>query len=107
MSWAEIRAEGLRLRMRVTPRGGRNAIEEIERRDDGRDVLKARVAAPADKNRANDALVELLARVLAVPLSSVRLTAGQTSRIETVDINGDAAALMIRLNSAIGLPDDC
>ena len=44
-----IRPGGLELRVRVTPRGGRDAIDGVEALADGRPVLKVRVrAAPAD-----------------------------------------------------------
>jgi hypothetical protein len=41
MPW-EPREGGLALRVRVTPRGGRDALEGVETLADGRAVLKAR-----------------------------------------------------------------
>ena len=38
-------ADGIFVDVRLTPRGGRDAIEGIESRADGRAVLKARVRA--------------------------------------------------------------
>jgi hypothetical protein len=94
--WSLI-AGGISIAVRVTPRGGRDAIEGIERRADGQCVLKARVRAAASEGEANDALVKLLARALAVPPRDVSLLAGATSRIKRVAIAGDgptfAAAL--------------
>ncbi len=44
-----VAADGVVVDVRLTPRGGRDAIEGIERRADGRAMLKARVrVAPAD-----------------------------------------------------------
>jgi uncharacterized protein len=44
------------------------------------------VAAPPERGRANEALVELLAGALDVPRSSVRVVAGQTGRAKVVEI---------------------
>jgi uncharacterized protein (TIGR00251 family) len=52
------------------------------------EIWKVRVAAPAERGRANDALLELLAGALAVPRSSVRLVAGSGSRDKVVEVKG-------------------
>ena len=57
-------ADGVIVDVRLTPRGGRDAIEGIERRADGRVVLKARVRAAPFEGQANTALCRLLADVL-------------------------------------------
>ena len=49
--------------VRLTPRGGRDAIEGTERRADGRAVLKVRVRAAASEGEANAALMRLMAAV--------------------------------------------
>jgi len=84
---------GVQLALRVTPRGGRDAIDGIERLSDGRSVLKLRVRAVADGGQANRAVTELLAKVLDVPKAAVRLSSGATSRVKQVAISGDPAAL--------------
>jgi uncharacterized protein YggU (UPF0235/DUF167 family) len=90
-------AGGVSLAVRLTPKGGRDAIDGIETLADGRVVLKARVrAAPADGD-ANEALCRMLARALGVPRSAVTIAAGATARLKRVAIAGDpeniAAAL--------------
>jgi uncharacterized protein YggU (UPF0235/DUF167 family) len=45
-----------------------------------------RVAAPPERGRANEALVELLALTLDVPRASVRVVSGQTGRAKVVEI---------------------
>lgn len=86
-------ADGLAIALRVTPRGGRDAIDGIETLSDGRSVLKVRVRAIADGGEANRAVTELLAKSLGVTKASVRITSGQTARLKQVAITGDAAAL--------------
>ena len=55
--------------MRVEPRG-----------------LVVALHAPPDKGRANDELIELLARSLRVPRSAISLLRGDTSRAKTIRI---------------------
>ena len=63
----ESQADGLMLTVRLTPRGGRDAIDGIEQLADGRSVLKVRVRAAASEGEANAALVRLIAKTLGVP----------------------------------------
>lgn len=84
----------MRLAVRLTPRGGRDAVEGWATGADGRPFLKARVAAPPVEGEANAALTVLLARALGVSKSSVRIAAGQTGRLKQVEVEGlDSAAL--------------
>lgn len=84
----------MRLAVRLTPRGGRDAVEGWATGADGRSFLKARVAAPPVEGEANAALTQLLARTLGVSKSSVRIAAGQTGRLKQVEVEGlDPAVL--------------
>lgn len=90
-------ASGLSVTIRLTPRGGRDALDGIETLADGRSVLKARVRAAPTEGEANAALVALLAKTLDVPRRTVTLAAGDTARIKRIVIEGDGAALAARL----------
>jgi uncharacterized protein YggU (UPF0235/DUF167 family) len=46
------------------------------------------VAAAPERGRANEALVDLLARGLGVPRSRVSVVGGQTGRRKIVDVEG-------------------
>lgn len=63
-----IEGGALKIAVRLTPRGGRDGLDGVEVRDDGRPVLKARVRAAPEDGAANAALERLLAgrRVLPV-----------------------------------------
>jgi uncharacterized protein len=93
-------AGGLVLSVRLTPKGGRDAIEGIEQLANGQHALKARVRAPASDGEANAALVKLLARTLGVPPRDVHLVAGLSARLKRVKIVGAAAALSAALTKA-------
>ena len=90
-------AGGLTLAVRLTPKGGRDSLESVETRDDGQCVLKARVRAAATEGEANDALVKLIARSLAVPPRDVSLVAGATSRVKRLAIAGHGPTLAAAL----------
>jgi uncharacterized protein (TIGR00251 family) len=92
-----VAGDGLTLSVRLTPKGGRDAINNTAILADGRSVLKVRVrAAPAD-GEANEALCGLIARALGVPARDVTLAAGATSRIKRLAIAGDGPALAAAL----------
>ena len=83
--------------VRLTPKGGRDSVDGIEPLADGRSVLKARVRAAASDGEANDALIRLIAKTLAVAARDVTLETGATSRIKRLAIAGDPAKLAARL----------
>lgn len=68
--------------VRVTPKGGRDAIDGWTRDGAGRLMLKVRVCAAASDGAANAAVTALLARALKVPKSALTLAAGQTARVK-------------------------
>ena len=78
----------MRLAVRVTPRGGRDAVEGWAADAAGRPVLKLRVAAAAADGQANAAVLALLAKALGVSKSAVSLAAGHTARVKIVEISG-------------------
>ncbi|HET7210456.1 MAG TPA: DUF167 family protein [Methyloceanibacter sp.] len=80
---------GVTLKVRLTPKSSRDAIEGLE--DFGGEiVLKARVRALPEQGRANAALVKLIASWLKLPPSQVSVAQGGKSRIKQVAIEGDA-----------------
>ena len=81
--------DGVALDVRLTPRAARDAIEGVERRADGRVVLKARVRAAPFEGQANDALCRLLAHALGLAPRQIEVTAGQGARVKRLRIAGD------------------
>jgi uncharacterized protein YggU (UPF0235/DUF167 family) len=94
---------GLAVVVRLTPRGGRDAIERIERRADGQCVLRARVRAAASEGEANSALVALLAHAVRVPPRDVTLVAGAAARIKRLTIAGHGPTLAAALEKIAGV----
>lgn len=83
--------------VRLTPKGGRDAVDGIDTLSDGRVVLKLRVRAAPTDGEANAALMSFLAKTLDVARRTMTLAAGETARIKRIEIEGDGAALAARL----------
>ena len=92
-----IEPAGITLAVRLTPRGGRDAIDGIEPLADGRRVLKVRVRAAASEGAANAALIALIAKALGVAQRDVGVVAGATARVKRVHVAGPGATLAARL----------
>ena len=71
--------------MRVFVKVKTNANEERVEQVDGKNYLASVKAEPVD-NRANEALVKLLARYFGVPPSAVKILRGVSSRHKIIDI---------------------
>jgi uncharacterized protein len=81
----EIRERGREIvvAVRVSPRASRNAFG-----GEYQGALNIQLTAPPVDDRANKALRRLLAERLKVPVSAVRIVAGQKSRTKKVSIAG-------------------
>ena len=100
-----IEPDGLTLVVRLTPKGGRDAVEGVELLANGTVVLKARVRAAPHEGAANTALQKTLAGLLAVAPRQVRLVAGATARVKRLKIEGDGAKLAAALEMQVAVPD--
>ena len=85
-----------RFAVRLTPKGGRDAIDGWRTNANGKKMLAARVSAAPEDGKANEALVKLIARTLHVGKSKVRIVTGATSRLKIVEVEGgeDLASLL-------------
>jgi hypothetical protein len=92
--------DGLLVSCRLTPKGGRDAIDGLASFGDGVPVLLARVRAAPEDGRANEALCRLIAQTAGVAPSRVRLAAGAKSRLKQVALTGDPATLARALERA-------
>lgn len=87
-----VSREVVRLTVLAKPRASRSRVVRCE----GLKVDVALAAPPAD-GAANAALIELLARALALPKSALRLVLGKSSKHKVVEVTGVAAAEASRL----------
>jgi uncharacterized protein (TIGR00251 family) len=89
-------AGGVRLRLRVVPGARRDALLGAHG-----EALRIAVRAVAEKGRANEAVIRLLAATLGLGAGQVVLVAGLGGRDKIAEIRGlDAAVLRERLAAA-------
>jgi uncharacterized protein YggU (UPF0235/DUF167 family) len=96
-----VTAKGISLTIRLTPKGGRDAIGGIAVLPDGRPILKLRVRAAASEGDANAALIRLIAAAMHVPRHAVILAAGAAGRIKRLVISGDGPTLIAALEKMV------
>jgi uncharacterized protein (TIGR00251 family) len=84
----------VRITLRVSP--GARRTEVAGRHGPG---WRVRVAAPPERGRANEALVEHLADLVGVPKAAVRVVSGAGSRDKVVEIDGRTPA---EVDAALG-----
>ena len=99
--WRET-ADGIVLRVRLTPKSSRDGVEGVEETADG-PAIKARVRAIPSEGEANEAVQRLIAGWLDVSKAAVDLFAGGKSRIKLLAVRGEAAALTRRMEEKLGL----
>ncbi|CAH1661592.1 DUF167 family protein [Chelatococcus asaccharovorans] len=88
--------------VRLTPRGGRDALDGIAVLSDGRAVIKARVRVAAEDGAANAALIAMLAKAAGVPASAASLKSGHRMRLKTIALAGNATDITGRLTEMLG-----
>ncbi len=91
----------MRLIVRVTPRGGRDAAEGWITDAAGKVMLKLRVRAAPTDGEANAAVGALVAKLLGVAKSAVSVAAGHSVRVKQLDLEGVTAE---DLQKAFGPP---
>jgi len=90
-SGADEASRPIRFAVRLTPRGGRDAIDGVA--DDG--SLRARVAAAPVDGAANEALVRLIARELGARQTDVTIASGPTARRKVIEVGGIGRAAIL------------
>ena len=92
-------SDGVVVACRLTPRGGRDAIDGVAELADGSLVFAARVRSAPQGGETNQTLCALVADRLGAPASQVRVVIGLKSRVRQVAVSGDPAALIARLKA--------
>jgi uncharacterized protein (TIGR00251 family) len=83
------------LSVRVTPSAGRDAVLGWQG-----DALRLSVAAPAERGKANEAVIRLLASAVGLPRDRLRIVRGHTARRKVIAIEGlDEAQVRARLDA--------
>lgn len=80
--------EGLRVFVKVMPGASCNKIEGVVEGADHRTYLKVKLSQVPEDGKANAALLKYLACCWRVPISSMQLVRGQSSRFKEIFIYG-------------------
>jgi uncharacterized protein (TIGR00251 family) len=81
--WLKETAEGVVITVKALPHSARAGVRGV---DGG--ALKVAVNAPPEKGKANAAVLEVLAKFLAVPRASLELLSGDSSRNKRILVKG-------------------
>ena len=92
---------GVRLRVRLSPKASHSRILGVAAEADGGSALKVAVTAAPENGKANAALIRLLAKEWKLAKTTITLIAGATDRRKSLLINGDPAALLRRLKERL------
>jgi hypothetical protein len=89
--------------LRVTPGASHDAVVGWQR-----EVLRLHVAAPAQRGKANEAALRLLAAALGIERRRLRIIRGETSRQKLVLVEGlEEAAIRARLGPTSATQAEC
>lgn len=97
----EITDEGVRLRLRVTPKASADRIQKIEATADGSPRLKVQVTSVPEDGKANAAVIKLLAKAFRVPKTSLSVISGATDRNKLLLISGDGKTLLAHVTEQL------
>src|SRR5215831_19289727 len=89
-------AQGAIFAVKVQPRARKNAITGTVG-----EALKLSLTAPPVEGRANQAVIEFLADLFAIPRASVTITTGATSRLKRVCVSGMSSAAVQQILNEI------
>lgn len=85
-----------RITVKVSPSSGRNQV--VGWLDE---TLKVKVTAPAEKGKANQALIKLLAKVLNLAHDRVTIITGEAQRVKIIEIEDfDQVELITKLTQS-------
>lgn len=92
---------GVRVAIRLTPKGRRDAIEGLAATAGGGAEIRASVTAVPEDGKANRALVKLLSKSWGVPKSAIAILAGATDRHKILSLAGDPERILPRIAASL------
>ncbi|WP_162654711.1 DUF167 family protein [Lentilitoribacter sp. Alg239-R112] len=100
MSWVQGRGDDSSyLFLRLTPNAQHDGINGIYEHADGKNYLQISVRAVPENGKANKAVTVLLAKILSIARSGVKLKSGSKSRFKCIQINMPASLIEQKIES--------
>jgi len=75
------------LRIKVTPKSAKNSVTEILDDKENGTTYKIKIAAPAEKGKANETLIKFLSKELNIPKEKISIISGKTDHLKLVKIS--------------------
>jgi uncharacterized protein len=72
----------MRIKVKVKPNSNKNELKEVSS-----SYFEARVSVPPEKGKANQRVIELIAKNFKVPKSNIKLVSGQTFKEKVFEIS--------------------
>jgi len=82
----EIPSSGY-LRIKVTPKSAKNCVTEILDDKENGPTYKIKIAAPAEKGKANTTLIKFLSKELNIQTEKISIISGKTEHLKLVKIS--------------------
>lgn len=89
--------EGISFHVRVTPKAAQNRIGEVMRDENDNPILKVYVTITPEQGKANEAVIELLAKTWKLKKSQIFIKQGSTDRNKKLYILGESKILLQKL----------
>jgi uncharacterized protein (TIGR00251 family) len=83
--------DGVQFPLRVQPRASRTAIAGTIATGEGGEAVKLAITAPPVDGKANQAVIEFLARLFGVAKSNIAIVSGETGRNKVIAVRGRSA----------------
>lgn len=96
--------DGVVVTVRVTPRARRDGVDgatEVAGPRGAESALVVRVSSPPADGAANQAVLRVLAKAWRLPLSSLTIIAGTSSRLKRILVRGNTATLLRHITDRI------
>jgi uncharacterized protein len=94
-------ADGGLLFLRVTPKADADQIAGLRQDADGKMSLQVKVRTQPEKGKANEAVIQLLAKSFGLPRSAFSIVSGETGRLKTIRIDAPPQRIEQTLRSLI------
>ncbi|MFA6305342.1 MAG: DUF167 domain-containing protein [Candidatus Gracilibacteria bacterium] len=75
------------LRIKVIPKSPKNCITEILDDKENGQTYKIKIAAPAEKGKANAELIKFLSKELNLPTEKISIISGKTEHLKLIKIS--------------------
>jgi len=86
----------IRVSVKVTPKAKVEKIDPVYKNEKGQLQTKAKVFAPAEDGKANEALVALFSKTYKIPKRNINIVSGWTSRLKIIEFQDVSNSLLFK-----------